>query len=356
MIKILNIAYPIIQAPMAGGHTTPELVAAVSNSGGLGSLGAGYMSASEIKKTIQEIRSLTDKPFAVNLFIPKPHFATTEQITQACYDIEESCPELALKINPVSPPYSPPFEEQLKVIVEEKIPVFSFTFGVLHSEAIKKLKENNAVIIGTATNLTEALLLEESGVDMIVAQGSEAGGHRGTFATEMEDGLIHLADLVTQLSEKIKIPIIAAGGIMNGVDIAKMLSLGAVASQMGTAFLTCTESGAHPAFKKLLLSMKSDETILTRAFSGAYARGIKNKFTEQMGLKKENILDYPIQNALTNLMRRVAKEKDNTDFMSLWAGQSAYYCQDISAANLIQNLISEMNKTNNKSGKKYSIK
>ncbi|MCX7125475.1 MAG: nitronate monooxygenase [Gammaproteobacteria bacterium] len=343
MIKILNIAYPIIQAPMAGGFTTPELVAAVSNAGGLGSLGAGYMPASEIKKAIQEIRGLTDKPFAVNLFIPKAHYASTEKITKACHDIEESCSELAVKIKPVSPPYSPLFEEQMKVIIAEKIPVFSFTFGLLDSAWIKKLKVNNTIIIGTATNLSEGLLLQESGADMIVAQGSEAGGHRGTFAVNMEEGLIHLPNLVSQLSEKIKISIIAAGGIMNGNDIAKMLSLGAASVQMGTAFLTCTESGAHPSFKKLLLSMKRDETILTRAFSGAYARGIKNKFTEHMELKKENILDYPIQNALTNQMRKVAKEKNDTDFMSLWAGQSAQLCRDVSAVELIQGLVFEMN-------------
>ena len=347
MIKILNIVYPIIQAPMAGGFTTPELVAAVSNAGGLGSLGAGYMHPTEIKKTIQEIRGLTDKPFAVNLFIPKSHYASAEQITKACRDIEESCSELALKINSVSPPYSPSFEQQLNVIIEEKIPILSFTFGLLHSESIKKLKENNTVLIGTATNLAEASLLEKSGVDMIVAQGSEAGGHRSTFIGKMEDGLIHLTELVTQLSEKIKIPIIAAGGIMNGDDIAKLLSLGAVAVQMGTAFLTCTESGTHPAFKKLLLSTKQDETVLTRAFSGAYARGIKNKFTERMESKKENILDYPIQNVLTNQMRKIAKAESNTDFMSLCAGQAAQYCRDLSAVDLIRSLIFNMNDSNN---------
>src|SRR3989338_1367910 len=332
----LKIQYPIIQAPMAGGITTPELVSAVSNAGGLGSLGAGYMSAAEIKSAIHAIRELTNKPFAVNLFIPETHHAAENQIIKSCHNIEESCTELQLKIIPAKKPYAPSFEKQMNVLIEEKIPIFSFTFGLLDSAWINKLKKNNTILIGTATNLAEAIALEKNGVDMIVAQGSEAGGHRSTFLGEAEDSLIHLSALISQIKNKINIPIIAAGGMMNRKNIAAMLAIGASSVQMGTAFLSCHESGAHPKYKEILLLQTIDKTILTRAFSGKLARGIENKFTTRMECKKENILDYPIQNALTHSMRKMAKEKNNPDFMSLWAGQFAYLSKRMSVGELMR--------------------
>ena len=339
----LGIQYPLIQAPMAGGATTPELVAAVSTTGGLGSLGAGYMTPIEIRRAIQKIRELTNKPFAVNLFIPGEHYATPEQIEKACDDIEQSCVDLNQKIKPVLAPYAQSFEEQIRIVFEEKVPVFSFTFGLLDATWIKRLKSNKTLLIGTATTLPEARALEENGIDMIVAQGSEAGGHRGTFLGKDEDALIGLFSLIPQCADHIKIPIIAAGGIMNGRGIAASITLGASGVQMGTAFLGCHESGVHDKYKKLLLAQQQDNTTLTRAFSGKLARGIRNKFITHMKAKQENILDYPIQNALTKSMRQKAKETDSTEFMSMWAGQSVAFCRKLNAGELINQLITETN-------------
>jgi len=340
MWKITKL--PIIQAPMAGGATTPELVAAVANAGGLGSLGAGYMSPDEIRQAIRKIRQLTNNPFAVNLFIPEKHHATPEQIQKACDDINQSCVELNITVKPASGPYAPSFEEQINVVIEEKVPAFSFTFGIPDARWISQLQKNNTILIGTATTLAEAQLLEKHGIDIIVAQGSEAGGHRGTFLDKAENVLIDLASLVSQLVNHIKVPIVAAGGIMNGHGIAAALALGAAGVQMGTAFLTCTEAGIPDIYKQKLLSQRQDNTTLTRAFSGKLARGIRNKFINRMEKNKANILNYPIQNKLTQNMRKAAQEQDNADFMSLWAGQSVSLCRDTDAGKLIDTLANEM--------------
>ncbi|KTD67081.1 2-nitropropane dioxygenase [Legionella steelei] len=345
----IGLKFPLIQAPMAGGPTTPELVAAVCNAGGLGSLGAGYMNPPEIREALRKIRELTNKPFAVNLFIPGNHHATRAQIEKSCNDIAQSCTELNIEIEPLTGPYAPSFEEQINVLIEEKIPVFSYVFGLLDSKWISQFKKNDTFLIGTATTLAEAWILAESGIDALVAQGSEAGGHRGTFIGNDEDGLIGLFSLVPQLRDQIKIPIIAAGGIMDGRGVVAALDLGAEGIQMGTAFLSCLEAGIPDSYQHTLLTQKQDNTVLTRAFSGKLARGIRNQFTERMDRRKNNILDYPIQNALTSMMRKKAKEKNNSDFMSMWAGQSAQLCRNIHAGELISALVREAEALNSRS-------
>jgi nitronate monooxygenase len=340
LTKKIGINLPIIQAPMAGGATTPQLVAAVSNSGGLGSLAAGYMAPDEIRQAIKKIRELTSKPFAVNLFVPEKHYASSAQIQKSCDDINQTCRELSIEIFPIKEPYAHSFEEQVSVIFEEKVPIFSYTFSLLNSDWVSRFKKNHIVLIGTATNLAEAQALKENGADIIVAQGSEAGGHRGTFLDKAENSLIGLMSLVPQLADIIKIPIIAAGGIMDGRCIAAALQLGATGVQMGTAFLTCHESGIPPIYKQVLLTQKKDKTVLTRSFSGKLARGIHNKFTDD--LNQSNILDYPIQNALTSIMRKAAISQNNSDFMSLWAGQSAQLCRDMDARQLVSHLVAEV--------------
>jgi nitronate monooxygenase len=338
-IKKLRIQHPIIQAPMAGGATTPELVAAVSNFGGLGSLGAGYMQPEEIRTAIKKIRMLTTKPFAVNLFIPHKTHTTPKKMQRACERIENACRELNLTINHASPPYLPNFEDQMRVILEEVIPVFSFTFGVLDPNWIRSLQKKGIMLIGTATNTMEGGLLKDAGIDLIVGQGKEAGGHRGTFIGAAEDSLTHTASLLTQLKTEIPLPIISAGGVMNAKGVAALLQQGAEAVQIGSAFLTCIESGIHASYKKVLLSQTKDETVLTTAFSGKLARGVRNQFIDRMSAHQEDILDYPIQNALTSPMRKTASLQQNTDFMSMWAGQFSYECRELSVMGLMSALV-----------------
>jgi len=342
--QLLGISFPIIQAPMAGGATIPELVAAVSNAGGLGSFAAGYLTAEEIKLSIIEIRKLTDKPFAINLFVPEKHHATTEQMADAAKAIQSVTQELNFTINAVEPPYAPSFDEQMAVILDEKIPIFSFTFGIPADEWLVKFKHAGIKLIGTATTLPEASMLEDKEVDLIVAQGSEAGGHRGTFLGKAEDALIDVESLTSMLVNHTHVPIVSAGGIMDAKKILTLLKLGADGVQMGTAFLACTESGIHPDYKKLLLKTAYDNTTLTRAFSGKLARGLTNEFIIRMKAFENFILDYPIQNKLTSMMRKEAGKQNNIDFMSMWAGQAHYLCKEISAGRLVQDLNLEVTK------------
>ena len=342
--RLLNITLPLIQAPMAGGATTPELIAAVSNAGGLGSLGAGYMTPDDMWTAIRQIKKLTSKPFAVNLFVTEKHQASSAQIDRAKKAVEQSCKELNYTLEPIAPPFAQSFDEQMHVVLTEKVPVFSFVFGLPAKSWLVQCKEAGVTLIGTATTLEEARMLSAFEVDVIVAQGSEAGGHRGTFLGQAEDALIGLGSLLPQLVDHIKRPIIAAGGIMDGRGIVAALTLGASGVQMGTAFLTCKESGIHPNYKDILLASLQDNTTLTRAFSGKLARGIKNTFIARMQDYLDDILDYPIQNALTIGMRKEAMKQGSTDFMSMWAGQTAYLCKDLPAAEVMHVLNDEVTK------------
>jgi nitronate monooxygenase len=340
MMQALDLTVPIIQAPMAGGATTPELVAAVSNAGGLGSLGAGYMSPEAITTAIHAIRRLTSKPFAVNLFIPEKINVTPAAMNAACLGINQSSQSLRVETKPVYPPFAVEFDAQMKAVLEARVPVFSFTFGMLAPQWLKKLKQHRVVILGTATSIKEATLLELSGVDGVVLQGSQAGGHRGTFEGAAEESLFELRSLLTQCQQALgAVPLIAAGGIATRQDVTAVLSCGASLVQIGTSFLTTHESGIHPAYKNCLLALKRDETTLTRVFSGKLARGLSNKFIQKMREKNTPLLDYPAQNALTKTLRDAAKSQNNPEYMSMWAGQSAALCRDCSAADLIDNLL-----------------
>jgi nitronate monooxygenase len=335
--KLLGIEFPIIQAPMAGGATTPALVAAVSNAGGLGSLGAGYMSAQDLRKAISDIRACTERSFNVNLFIPEIHAVTGALMVQACEDVNKACEGLKIGVLPPSPPFSQAFDEQIEIIFEEKVPVFSFTFGLLDKKWIRRLKKNKTILIGTATSLAEAKAHEECGIDLIVLQGREAGGHSGLFLNNTSESLLSRESLLKACVGNLSLPLIVAGGLMNAAMCAEALKQGAQGVQLGTAFLTTTESGIHPGYKKALLSAKSGSTVLTRAFSGKLARGINNVFIENM---KDNVpLDYPIQNALTSVIRQKAKAENNPDYMSLWAGEGVQQCQSLGAGELMSQLI-----------------
>ncbi|WP_167280903.1 nitronate monooxygenase [Paenibacillus lupini] len=332
----LNIQYPIIQAPMAGGPTIPELIAAVSNAGGLGSLGAGYLTPEQIRDTIREIRKRTDRPFGVNLFVPEQTEVSEDIIEKMNNYLNETRTELGISLNSSTSELKETFNEQVQVLLEENVPVFSFTFGIPSQNIIEEMKQCGIVVIGTATTVEEGIQLEAAGVDAIVAQGSEAGGHRGTFVGEARDALIGTMALLPQLVDHVAVPVIAAGGIMDGRGLVASLALGASAVQMGTAFLVSLESGAHAAYKEKILTSNEDSTVVTYAYSGKAARGIRNDFINKMRLYSGTIPAYPIQNTLTRDIRQAAAKANNPEYMSLWTGQGVRLAKELTASDIVK--------------------
>jgi nitronate monooxygenase len=329
---------------MAGGPGTPELAAAVSNAGGLGSLGAAYLRPEEILHSIRRTQALTSRPFAVNLFAggyAADAKADPAPMLELLSGIHESL-GLPPAVIPVLPP--DPFREQLEAVLEARPAVFSFTFGIPGRDVFSLLRSRGIAIVGTATTAGEARLLVEAGVDAVVAQGAEAGAHRGTFAVPFEAAMVPTLHLVQEIADFA--PVIASGGIMDGRDLATMLAHGAIAAQLGTAFLTCPESGASPAYKRALLCAVSDRaaggaTVITRAFSGRPARGLANTFTGLLAGNESAILPYPLQNALTRPMRAAAAAQGNAAFLSLWAGQGVARSRQMPAGELAAKLVKE---------------
>ncbi len=342
LLQKLGIENPVIQGPMGGGPSTPELVAAVSNAGGLGSLGAAYMKPEEIVSAIRKIQSLTSKPFGVNLFAgdytakpvpdPKPMLDLLGEI-HARFG-------LPVPAVPTLPP--DPFPTQLEAVLDAGAPIFTFTFGVPDADALHRLRSRKVLVVGTATTVDEAKALTSVGVDAIVAQGAEAGAHRGTFAGAFEKSMVPALELVRGIRAAVATPVIAAGGLMDGRDIRIALQAGASAAALGTAFLASPECGAPAAHKQAVLAAKSDTTLITRAFSGRPARGLKNAFIAELSGREDIILPYPLQNLLTRAMRSAAASRGEAGFLSLWAGTGVARASSLPAAGHVKKLVEEM--------------
>jgi nitronate monooxygenase len=341
-LRELGIEHPIIQAPMAGGPSTPELVTAVSNAGGLGSLGSAYSTPEQITSDIKKVRARTEKPFNVNLFAggyaPESPVDAAPMLALLA-EIHE-----ALHLPPPTLPTWPknPFEEQLQAVLDARPAVFSFAFGIPEPDAMARLKAAGIAIFGTATTVEEGKMLEASGVTAIVAQGAEAGSHRGTFAGPFESAMIPTFELVRALCAAVSTPIIASGGLMDGRDIAQAFARGASAAQLGSAFLNCPEAGTPEAYRRAILTARADTTVITRAFSGRPARGLLNTFISRLEGQEKIILPFPLQNSLTRPMRTAAAKLGDSGYLSLFVGQGVTRARAMPAAELIQRLVAEM--------------
>lgn len=334
-----NLEWPLIQAPMAGGANTPELIAAVANAGALGSLGAAYLSPSEIVQTVGRIRELTDRPLNANLFA----VATPSRPAETAAALRFMAPfheELGLGPPAIAIP-DIPFRDQAETLLEMGVAVFSFTMGMPDRKMVSAFQAKGTQVVGTATTVAEGEALQAAGVDAIVAQGSEAGGHRGTFLTSSDQALVPTLELCKALVSAVKLPVIASGGIMDGADIRAAMSTGAAGVQLGTAFLTCPESGIPECHKQAILTCAVDNSQLTTAFSGRAARGIRNRFLLAGESHPEAILPFPWQNSLTRPMRNAAAKAGKPEFLSLWAGQAANRARSLPAAQLVEALVRE---------------
>jgi nitronate monooxygenase len=342
LLARLGIAHPIIQGPMGGGASTPELAAAVSNAGGMGSLGLAYLTPEQGAAALARARELTDKPINANLFAGGRD--TTTKIDPAPMLAILAEVHAALGLPAPAVPALPPdnFAAQLAMVLEVRPAVFSFTFGIPNADAMQRLRARGIFVMGTATTLSEGRLLAEAGVDAIVAQGAEAGAHRGTFAAPFAEAMVPTLDLAAAIAAAVKVPVIASGGLMDGKDIAAAIRRGAAGAQLGTAFLTTPESGTSAAHKGAILAARSDRTVITRAFSGRPARGIANDFIALLAGKEGAILPFPLQNALTAAMRAAAAKQGESRFLSLWAGQGVHRARALPAAELTRLLAEEM--------------
>src|SRR6266699_2183831 len=332
----LGLAYPVIQGPL-GGLSSQKLTAVVSNFGGLGSFGAHSLTPEAIKEVIAEIRSLTSKPFAMNLWVSMEDEGARTSDENA---FNRSLAALATHIAALGAPrpeYNPHswmrFEHQVRVLLDAKVPVFSFIFGIPPREVLEECRAKSILTIGTATTPEEGAALQEAGADAIVASGFEAGGHRGSFLRSAEDSLTGTFSLVPQIADMADVPVIAAGGIADARGIVAAMVLGAEAVQMGTAFLACEESGASPLHRQVLRGKKAGHTALTRGFTGRLARGIHNRLLEELNHAETPVLPYPLQRRLVRNLAIPAEAAGRSDLLPLWAGQSANLstCTDVLA-------------------------
>jgi nitronate monooxygenase len=338
LMRRLQLEHPIIQAPLAGGGDTPALVAAVCEAGGIGFIGAAYLTPAQIAETAQAVRAATRRPFGINLFAPDATASPALDGARAASRVAPFFAELGLP--PPSPPAAAPspFAAQFAAALETGAAAFSFTFGLLPSDAVAVIKERGLFLAGTATTVEEAVALERLGVDAVVAQGAEAGGHRGTFMGDFEAGMVGTMSLVPQIVDAVGVPVIASGGIMDGRGLVAALALGADAVQLGTAFLACDEAGIPEAYKAALLAAREHETRLTRAFSGRPARGVVNRFMTEIERTPDDILPFPLQNMLTRPLRAAAAKQGRAEFLSLWSGQGVRMAHRQPAAALIEQI------------------
>jgi nitronate monooxygenase len=342
----LNIAYPIIQGPFGGGFSTVKLVAAVSNAGGLGSFGAHNLAPADIRRVTEEIRAHTDKPFAMNLWVSNHDKGgdrlSADGLAAGMDMFEPYYKELGLTLPQPPERFGESFEEQAEALIDAKPPVFSCVFGIPSTSILDRCRRQGIVTIGAATTLDEALAIEAAGVDIVLATGFEAGGHRPSFLRSAEKSLMGTFALVPQVADRVRIPVVAAGGIADGRGIAAALILGAQGVQMGTAFLACTESNAAPLHREKIFSAAAANTILSRAYTGRLARFIANRYIAEMEHREESFLPYPVQGWFAGPLKQAALEQGRADLTALYAGQGAPQLKHKKAAELMAALVSEV--------------
>ncbi len=339
----LGLRLPIIQAPMAGGPSSQELVAACSNAGVLGSFGFAYTQPEEMKKQAAWVRAQTDRPFGINLFVaPQP--APIDALHQSAAIAALSPWYAEMQLPPPQaavPPYAPDLQAQLAAVAVIRPAVFTAHLGELEAKWIAEFKALGIKLGASATGVAEAKRAEALGFDFVIAQGGEAGGHRGTWLRDPQEALTGTLALTRLIVRAVGIPVVAAGGIMDGAGIAAVLALGAQAAQPGTAFIPCPESGAPQVHKQAILDAREDDTRITERFSGRAARGIANRFLREAEAKHLPKIAFPAQNKLTTALRQASAKAGKPDFYALWAGQAAPLARALPAAELIAQLEAE---------------
>ncbi|MEV8548603.1 nitronate monooxygenase [Streptomyces glaucescens] len=334
--------HPIVQAPMAGGVSVPQLAAAVSEAGGLGFLAAGYKTADGMYQEIKQLRGLTSRPFGVNLFMPQPEYAEPAAVDVYAHQLAGEAAWYETELGDPDSGRDDGYDAKLAVLLDNPVPVVSFHFGVPGRDALDALRRAGTFTLVTATTADEARAVEQAGADAVIVQGVEAGGHQGTHRDipENDGSGIGLLSLVAQVREAVRLPLVAAGGIMRGSQIAAVLAAGASAAQLGTAFLATPESGAQAVHKQALTNPLFTRTELTRAFSGRPARGLVNRFMREHG--RYAPAAYPEVHHLTSPLRKAAAKAGDGQGMALWAGQGHRMARELPAGQLVEVLAAEL--------------
>lgn len=343
--EALGISYPILSGPFGGGLSTVELTAIVSNMGGLGGYGAYTMSAEEIYEADKKINAATDKSYNLNLWV-SDHDTVNGTVTDEHYDrvkahFKKYFDEAGIELPAKPPSFKSRFENQIQVVLDVRPKVFSFMFGIPSADVMDQCRSRGIKLVGAATTLDEAIALENAGADMITASGFEAGGHRPSFLKPAEESTTGSFVLLQLIKEKVKVPIIAAGGIANGRGIAGALALGADGVQVGTAFLACDESGALQVHRDALFSDRARYTMLSRAFTGRYGRGLTTPLALDLVGKENNILPFPLQTTFMSVLRKAALDQQKHDMVLFWGGQIAPILKYRKAKELMKALIEE---------------
>ncbi|MEV6379415.1 nitronate monooxygenase [Streptomyces sp. NPDC051773] len=336
------VPLPIVQAPMAGGVSVPRLAAAVSEAGGLGFLAAGYKTADGMYQEIKALRALTSRPFGVNLFMPQPEYAEPAAVEVYAEQLAGEATWYDAELGDPDSGRDDGYEAKLAVLLDNPVPVVSFHFGCPTPEVVDSLARKGTLTLVTATSAEEAQAVERSGAHAVIVQGVEAGGHQGAHRDDPERDRagIGLLSLVAQVREAVALPMVAAGGIMRGSQIAALLTAGVSAAQLGTAFLATAESGAHAVHKQALTDPLFVRTELTRAFSGRPARGLVNRFLREHGPYAP--VAYPQVHHLTSPLRKAAAKAGDAQGMALWAGQGHRMARALPAGELVEVLAAEI--------------
>jgi nitronate monooxygenase len=343
--EILGIKYPVLQGPFGGNLSSIELVSTVSNAGGLGGYGAYTLSPQEIIQVDQQIKAATDKPYNINLWVSDTdavngevsdeQFKVAQQLFKPYFD------EAGIALPDKPAPFKSLFENQVEVILYQKPPVFSFMFGIPSADILEQCRRLGIVTSGAATTLDEAVALESAGVDMIIASGFEAGGHRPSFLASAESSMVGTFVLVQLIKEKVKTPVIAAGGIANGKGVAAALLLGADAAQIGTAFLATDESNVAAIHRQMLFSDASKYTSLSRAFTGRLGRGITSRIAKDLFNQEKSFLPFPLQRQFMSPLNAAANEQKKWDMILFWGGQISPILKHKKAGELMKSIVEE---------------
>ena len=343
--KITRAQYPIFQGPFGGNLSSVTLAATVSNMGGVGGFGAYTLAPTDIVRLNEEMRKATDKPYNLNLWVTTSDVPaegiTDERFEKAKALLRPYFEELGVAYpeKPAKPQSG--FEDQVQAILDLRPPIFSFVFGIPSADILEQCRRKGIITAGAATTADEASALEAAGVDLVIASGFEAGGHRPSFLAPAETSLVGTFVLVQQMRDRVRIPVIAAGGIATGRGIAAALALGADGVQIGTAFLACEESGAPTFHRDLLFADTARHSVLTRAFSGRLGRGVMNRIARELTGRERELLPFPLQSRLTGALRPTAIEKKKWEFLFIWGGQIAPLLSHRKAADLMNALIAD---------------